>query len=69
MNILAADYAYFDDLYVLDTIAVEWKSLAGNVSGDPPLPRDSHGVTVANGKLYVHGGYVENSTYQGMSSK
>ena len=48
---------YFDDLYVLDTIAMEWSNLAGNVSGDPPGPRDSHGVTVANGKLYVHGGW------------
>jgi len=65
---LAADYVYFDDMYVLDTTAVKWNQLAGNVSGDPPGPRDSHGVTVANGKLYVHGGFVENATYTGMLS-
>ena len=55
-------------MYVLDTTAVKWNQLAGNVSGDPPGPRDSHGVTVANGKLYVHGGFVENATYTGMLS-
>jgi len=43
-------------LYVLDPVSMDWTNLSNAVSGTPPAARSFHGLTSANGMLYVHGG-------------
>jgi len=45
-----------NDLYVLDPASMDWTNLSNAVSGTPPAARAFHGLTSANGMLYVHGG-------------
>ena len=45
-----------NDLYVLDPVSMDWTNLSNAVLGTPPAARAFHGLTSANGTLYVHGG-------------
>jgi hypothetical protein len=44
------------DLYVYDISAGTWTDLSQPTYGTAPLGRMWHGLAVAEGKLYVHGG-------------
>ncbi len=46
-----------NDLHMYDLRKFMWIDLSGNVSGSTPSPRQSHGFTSCNDKLYVFGGW------------
>jgi hypothetical protein len=45
-----------DDLYSFDPATMTWTLLTPADGSDPPSARDGHGLTSAEGRLYVHGG-------------
>ena len=47
-------------MHVYDPATKSWTDLSDPVSGIPASPRDSHGFTAAEGKLYVYGGEIGN---------
>ncbi len=55
---LVADLVYVKDLHVFDPVTEVWTDLSAPAGGAAPTARDSHGFTSAEGKLYVHGGFV-----------
>ncbi|MCO5601125.1 hypothetical protein L7F22_055244 [Adiantum nelumboides] len=56
-----ADEAYFNDLYILDTVKLHWtKALT---KGNPPVPRDSHTCSTYENKLIVLGGEDASDSY------
>jgi len=42
---------------MFDPATMVWMDLSNASLGVPPSPRDSHGFTSLQGKLYVHGGW------------
>ena len=55
----AANYILLGDLHSFDPVAKVWTDLSATVNGSAPMARYEHGFTSADGKLYVHGGFVE----------
>ncbi|KAL3625825.1 G protein alpha subunit [Castilleja foliolosa] len=47
---------WLSDVYVLDTISLEWTELS--VSGTIPPPRCGHSVTMIEKRLLMYGGRV-----------
>ncbi len=46
-----------NDLHMFDINKLVWIDLTGNVSGPAPKPRQSHGFTTCNDKLFLFGGW------------
>ena len=57
---LSADGIYdaLSDLHAFDLATEVWTNLSVSVDGTAPVARYMHGVTSADNKLYVHGGWV-----------
>ena len=50
----------FNDLHAYDPANRTWTNLSDPLSGQPPSPRESHGLIAAGGRLYVMGGFCNN---------
>ena len=48
---------FLSDLHVYDPDSNVWSDLSDLSIGSRPSARSSHGLTAADGKLYVYGGY------------
>jgi hypothetical protein len=47
----------FNDMFVLDTVRIEWTELTSMIDGKAPLGRRFHGFTEFGDMLYIFGGY------------
>eukprot|EP00961_Rhodomonas_salina_P135821 1827353-Rhodomonas_salina.1 len=47
----------YNDLYVFDPVAMEWRDLTASTAGGTPLPRRGHAVAAGLGRLFVVGGH------------
>ena len=52
---------FLNDLLVFDIPTLTWTNVGVTAFGSPPPPRISHGLTSANGNIFLYGGQEETS--------
>ena len=60
--------SFLNDVFEFDLARMEWTELTGQIEGIPPVPRYDHGLTIANGVLYIFGGLDESGEILGDSA-
>jgi hypothetical protein len=68
--LIAAGPRYLNDLHQFDPISMQWTDLSSAITGDQNIPRDRHGFTCLEGKLFAFGGQDSTgaSTHEFMTS-